>query len=83
LKNTTPNTNYQRYIVNLQTQSDYFITGLAVFPALKLPLNLADAEPDMATIAKHKIRNPKVIINVGGLKHEVPYSSCLQQILAL
>ena len=25
----------------------------------------------MATIAQHKIRNPKVIINVGGLKHEV------------
>ena len=25
----------------------------------------------MATIAKHKVMNPKVIINVGGLKHEV------------
>ena len=30
-----------------------------------------EEEPDMATIAKHKQLNPKVVINIGGLKHEV------------
>jgi len=32
---------------------------------------LPEPEPDPATIAHHKLQHPKVIINVGGVKHEV------------
>ena len=31
----------------------------------------ANHKPDPPTIARHKIANPKVILNIGGLKHEV------------
>ena len=35
------------------------------------PTAYQEPEPDMAAIARHKLANPKVIINIGGLKHEV------------
>ena len=35
------------------------------------PSDLQEPEPDPPTIARHKIANPKVIINIGGVKHEV------------
>ena len=33
--------------------------------------DLAEPEPNPVTIREHRAKNPKVIINVGGLKHEV------------
>ena len=35
------------------------------------PSGFHDPEPDPITIRKYREQNPKVIINVGGLKHEV------------
>ena len=32
---------------------------------------MAEPKPDPATIREHIAKNPKVIINVGGLKHEL------------
>ena len=41
------------------------------FTAENTPANHTPRKPDRATIARHKIVNPKVILNIGGLKHEV------------
>ena len=35
------------------------------------PTAYQEPEPDQAAIARHKLANPKVIINIGGQKHEV------------
>ena len=37
-----------------------------------MPANHNTRKPDPSTIARHRIANPKVILNIGGLKHEVP-----------
>ena len=41
------------------------------FTAENTPANHNPRKPDPPTIARHKIVNPKVILNIGGLKHEV------------
>ena len=41
------------------------------FTAENTPANHNPRKPDPQTIARHKIVNPKVILNIGGLKHEV------------
>ena len=33
--------------------------------------NVQEPEPDMATILRHRKEQPKVVINVGGVKSEV------------
>ena len=41
------------------------------FTAENTPANHNPRKPDPPTIARHKIVNPKVTLNIGGLKHEV------------
>ena len=46
-----------------------------------MPANHNTRKPDPPTIARHKIANPKVILNIGGLKHEVLLKAMLQTVL--
>ena len=45
-----------------------------------MPANHNTRKPDPSTIARHKIANPKVILNIGGLKHEVLLKDMLQTV---
>ena len=45
-----------------------------------MPANHNTRKPDPPTIARHKIANPKVILNIGGLKHEVLLKEMLQTV---
>lgn len=45
--------------------------GWPFSPRSNSPAEFHEPDPDMATIARHKILNPKVVINIGGVKHEV------------
>eukprot|EP00090_Calanus_glacialis_P011015 TRINITY_DN19509_c0_g1_i1.p1 TRINITY_DN19509_c0_g1~~TRINITY_DN19509_c0_g1_i1.p1 ORF type:complete len:662 (-),score=160.28 TRINITY_DN19509_c0_g1_i1:257-2242(-) len=45
--------------------------GWPFSPRSNSPTEFHEPDPDMATIARHKILNPKVVINIGGVKHEV------------
>ena len=52
--------------------NDYFLSqDWQYSPRSNSPQDFPDQEPDMAAIAQHRINHPKVIINVGGLRHEV------------
>ena len=42
-----------------------------LFAPENMPANHNTRKPDPHAIARHKIANPKVILNIGGLKHEV------------
>jgi len=45
--------------------------GWLFSPRSNTPTEIVEPEPDMETIAAHKRDHPKIVINIGGVKHEV------------
>jgi len=45
--------------------------GWLFSPRSNTPTEIVEPEPDMETIATHKRDHPKIVINIGGVKHEV------------
>ena len=48
--------------------------GWLFSPRSASPTEYCEPEPDPAAITRHRQHNPKVVINIGGVKHEVMWS---------